>query len=72
MLPREAVVRELQKAYVFVADAGVATKRQVTLGLEENGHVEVTSGIKAGEEVIVAGQGGLKDGTAVESVETES
>ncbi len=72
VLPREAVVRELQKTYVFVAAEGVATKRQVTLGLEENGHVEVTSGVEAGEEVIVAGQGGLKDGAAVEAVEMHS
>lgn len=68
VLPREAVVRELQKAYVFVAAEGVASKRLVTLGLEEDGNVEVTSGLEAGEQVIVAGQGGLKDGAAVEAV----
>ncbi len=69
LLPREAVVRELQKAFVFVATDGVAAKRSVTLGLEENGHVEVTSGVEGGESVIVAGQGGLKDGSTVEVIE---
>jgi membrane fusion protein (multidrug efflux system) len=65
LLPREAVLRELQKAHVFVADGEVAEKRPVTLGLEEGDLIEVTSGVEAGDQVIVAGQGGLKDGSAV-------
>ncbi len=72
LLPREAVVRELQKAYVFVADDGVAHKRAITLGLEENGSVEVVAGVAAGERVIVAGQGGLKDGSAVKLISDDN
>lgn len=64
LVPREAVVRELQSTYVFVALDGVAHKKAVTLGLEENGRVEI-SGIAMGEQVVISGQGGLKDGTAV-------
>lgn len=70
LLPREAIVRELQNAFVFVAEDGVASKRPVTLGLEEDGRVEVTSGIELGEQVVVAGQGGLKDGAAVKVIES--
>lgn len=65
VLPREAVLRELQTSHVFVAEKGVAKKRAVTLGIEEGERVEVLSGVKAGEQVIVAGQGGLKDGAAI-------
>ncbi len=65
LLPREAVLRELQKAHVFVAEDDIAEKRSVTLGLEEGDLVEVISGVEAGDQVIVAGQGGLKDGSAV-------
>jgi len=65
LLPREAVLRELQKAHVFVAEDDVAEKRSVTLGLEEGDLIEVISGVEAGDQVIVAGQGGLKDGSAV-------
>jgi membrane fusion protein (multidrug efflux system) len=68
LVPREAVVRELQKAYVFVAEDGVASKRAVNLGIEEDGFLEAKSGVAAGEQVIVAGQGGLKDGTAVKLI----
>jgi membrane fusion protein (multidrug efflux system) len=65
LLPREAVLRELQKAHVFVAEGEIAEKRAVTLGLEEGDLIEVTSGLEAGERVIVTGQGGLKDGSNV-------
>lgn len=69
MLPKEAVIRELQQAHVFVArrdgEQLTAARRAVTLGLEENGRMEVTSGLAAGEELIVAGQGALKDGAAI-------
>ena len=71
LVPREAVVRELQKAYVFVAQDGVAAKRAVDLGIEEDGRFEALSGIAAGERVIVAGQGGLKDGSAVQLIGDE-
>lgn len=71
LMPREAVVRELQSAYVFVAKDGLAEKRSVTLGLEEDDHIQALSGVAAGEQIIVAGQGGLKDGSAVKLISAE-
>lgn len=65
VLPREAVLRELQTSHVFVAENGVAKKRNVQLGIEEGDRVEVLRGVRAGEQVIVAGQGGLKDGSPI-------
>jgi multidrug efflux pump subunit AcrA (membrane-fusion protein) len=64
-VPREAVVRELRDAHVFIAEGEVAKKRAVTLGLEENDVVQILTGVKPGEKVIVAGQGALKDGSAI-------
>ncbi len=66
LLPREAVVRELRSAHVFVAsDDGTAVKRIVELGLEEGDLIEAIDGVSAGEQVIIAGQGGLKAGTKI-------
>jgi len=69
LLPKEAVVRELQQAHVFVAkkakDGLVAERRDVTLGLEEGGRVQALSGLEPGEELVVAGQGSLEDGQAI-------
>jgi membrane fusion protein (multidrug efflux system) len=61
LVPRTAVVRELSEAYVFVADGKLARKRAVELGLEENGRLEVRSGVKAGEQVVTSGHGALRD-----------
>ncbi|MEJ2084908.1 MAG: efflux RND transporter periplasmic adaptor subunit, partial [Acidobacteriota bacterium] len=72
LLPREAVIRELQKAHVFVASDGAAQKRVVRLGLEESGRIEALSGVEAGDSVIVAGQGGLKDGSPIKVLDSIS
>ena len=66
LLPRQAVLRELQSAHVFVAKNGIAEKRLVQLGLEEGERIEVLAGVEPGERVIVAGQGSLKQGSPVE------
>lgn len=66
LLPRQAVLRELQSAHVFVAKNGVAERRAVQLGMEESERIQVLSGVRPGERVIVAGQGSLKQGSAVE------
>lgn len=68
LVPREAVVRELQATHVFVAEEGVAKKRSVELGLEEDGRFETLAGLEPGERVVVAGQGGLDDGDVLKEV----
>ena len=69
VIPREAVIRELAEAHVFVADGNVARKRVVELGLEESTRVEAVTGLAAGDKVIVAGQGGLRDGAPIRILE---
>ncbi len=66
LVPREAVVRELRSAHVFIAgDDDTAVKRVVALGLEEGTVIEAIDGVSPGERVIVAGQGGLKPGAKI-------
>lgn len=65
LLPRESVIRELRSAHVFITDGTTAEKRSVTLGIEEGQIVEALDGVKPGEQVIVAGQGGLKEGAKI-------
>ena len=45
-----------------------AVKRAVVLGLEEGNRLEVLSGVESGDQVIVAGQGGLKDGETIKII----
>jgi membrane fusion protein (multidrug efflux system) len=72
MLPRDAVIRELQRAHVFVVQDDVAEKRSVTLGLEEKDKLEILDGVEAREMVVVAGQGGLKDGSRIKILPEDS
>ena len=55
--------------YVFLAVGGKAVRREVTLGLRSGDSVEVTNGLAEGDRVIVAGNFGLADGTAVRIAE---
>lgn len=49
----------------FVAVEGKALQRKVETGLEAGGRVQIISGLKPGEQVIVSGQEKLKDGAEV-------
>jgi len=71
VLPREAVVRELQSAHVFVVKDDTAEKRAVELGLEEDTTLEIVSGLSEGERIVIAGQGGLKHGTKIKILENK-
>ena len=65
LIPREAVITRSGQTVVFVINGDVVQLRPVTLGLADNGSVEVRSGLDAGEEVVVAGHSDLKDGDRV-------
>ena len=65
-VPVDAIIHEDENAFVMVAGAdNKAQKRKVTIGLTTAKLAEITSGLKAGEAVIVQGQQGLPDGAAI-------
>ncbi|MCC2686485.1 MAG: subunit of efflux transporter [Paenibacillaceae bacterium] len=61
MVPGASIVRDGNDNYVFVVANGVAEKRKVTLGEQVDTNREVLDGVKAGEQVVVAGQQDLQD-----------
>jgi membrane fusion protein (multidrug efflux system) len=65
VVPRPAVIRELQETFVFVAEGDVARRRSVRVGLEEGDRLELLGGVAAGEQVVTSGQGALKDGARI-------
>ncbi len=69
-VPRGAVRQQDGKAYVYVVDrdAGVAHRRQVRVGRPTPRRVPVKNGLKAGETVVVRGQGHVADGMPVDIV----
>ncbi len=58
---------ELRRTYsVFVAQGDtVATRKELTLGLEQGERVEVINGLETGEKLIITGQSSLRDGAPI-------
>jgi RND family efflux transporter MFP subunit len=65
LVPAVAIVREGEETAVFVASGEKAQRRAVQIGIAAGTNVEIVSGVKAGDMVIVEGQAGLPDGAAI-------
>jgi RND family efflux transporter MFP subunit len=65
LVPAAAIVHEGEEAAVFVAKGDKAERRVVTVGITDAEHAEITTGLKAGEPVIIKGQAGLPDGATI-------
>ena len=67
-IPRTALLDGDGPPKVFVVKDGKALERAVKLGLSNGAWIEVTDGLKDGEQVVVVGQGAVKPGAAVRVV----
>jgi len=65
LVPRDSVIQRNGKDVVFAIIDGKAQLREVVQGLPQDSNVEIVSGIKADEQVIVVGNSGLGDGESV-------
>lgn len=65
-VPKVALVDEGGLRSVFVAAADTVRKVEVTTGLFDETHVEVTSGLEEGWTVVTFGRGGLRTGVRIE------
>jgi RND family efflux transporter MFP subunit len=61
LVPATALVREGEQTAVFVVMGDKAERRPVRIGLTDGTDLEIVSGVKPGETVIVEGQNGLPD-----------
>lgn len=66
VLPLSAVLNAGTERYVFVVEKNVAKRRTVTTGLTSEGRVQIVSGIKAGEQIVIAGALDVADGQAIQ------
>jgi RND family efflux transporter MFP subunit len=65
VVPVQAIDRSEDKATVVVVRDGKVERRDVRLGLEAPDRVQVVSGLRAGELVVVGNRGQLRDGMIV-------
>lgn len=70
-IPKNAVIMQGGKNYVFIVDNDTAYRREIGTGLDDGENVEVLSGISQGDNVVVKGQDYLKDGVKVNIVRGE-
>jgi RND family efflux transporter MFP subunit len=66
VVPQTAI---LENGYVFVVENGKAVRKNVALGIQNTAMIEVLSGLRDGEAVIVEGNYGLEDGAALQVLE---
>lgn len=69
-VPRSALLRDDEGAYVFTVADGKAHRVDVTPGTDDGAYVAVTRGLKAGERVVTLGNYELEDGMAVREPKT--
>jgi RND family efflux transporter MFP subunit len=68
IVPRNTVLDRSDGNYVFLANSGLAVLREVELGVEFDGQVEVKSGLNIGDTLVTVGQDYLDDGFKVKLV----
>ena len=72
LLPKEAVFVSNGKLAVYVIEEGKAALHNVETGIQDSKNIEVTSGVKEGDEVIAKGQTRLFPGVPVKILEENS
>jgi membrane fusion protein (multidrug efflux system) len=68
LIPKKALIEEAGEQYVFLINNGAALRRTVRTGFMDDENAEVLSGLSAGNPVVIAGQGSLRDGTKTQIV----
>lgn len=68
VLPRSSVLSKDDEYYVFVVENSVAKKVVVEVGIDNGDEIEIKSGLKDTDLVVIKGQSYLKDGDTVNDV----
>lgn len=71
ILPVEVVNIGKEGSFCYVIEDGLVTRRNITTGISSEDYIEVTEGLKEGEQVI-SDLGDYTEGMAVEAVEAET
>lgn len=65
LVPKKALVYDEGRPGVFVRKGDTVKWSELTLGFQEKDEAEVLKGAEAGDEVVMVGQSGLKDGAKI-------
>ncbi len=65
VIPANALLDEDEETTVYVVQNGEVVRRNVEIGIEEGGRVEILDGLLDEDEIVVVGHSGLRDGSKV-------
>ena len=65
IIPLKSVIKRRGDSFVFTANGGIVSLREVTVGITNEEEIEVIDGLQEGEEVVVEGHYGMADKTEV-------
>jgi RND family efflux transporter MFP subunit len=65
IIPLKSVIKRRGDSFVFTANGGIVSLREVTMGITNEEEIEVIDGLQEGEEVVVEGHYGMADKTGV-------
>lgn len=65
LIPREALTQSTKSAAVYVVENNIAHWRDIQTGQQSGSMIQVTNGLRAGEQLVVSGQINLKEGSPV-------
>ncbi len=68
VVPLYSVISRKDRHFVYIAENGVASKREVQLGFLEGWKVYIKEGLHAGDRVLIEGQRGVEDGQRIEVI----
>ena len=71
-VPRRGVVSDAGDRFVFVAAADTVRKVEVSVGYEDEEFAEILEGLDEGQLVVVAGVGGVREGSKVKILGREA
>lgn len=72
LIPKRAIIEEDGQNYVYIAAKDTANRTKVQLGYQNEGMIEIRSGVNPGQSVVVAGQGALKEGAKIKVLSTQN
>ncbi len=65
VIPKDIVMSNRNRKYVYVAEKGFAKMRDIRTGIEDNDNIEVLHGLKVEEQLIIRGYETLRDNSKV-------
>jgi len=65
VIPANALLDEDEETSVYVVQSNEVIRRNVEVGIEEDGRVEILNGLLEDDQVVVIGHSGLRDGSKV-------